>query len=661
MKRFWEAPRIGRRSALAVLFVLACLGLPTSSLQAADPAPRTTHDIDAAGAVWQPGSVAAELGDELRWNFPEATAQTIHDVWLVPPGGDPAPGGGDIFEVTDGFVPPGGASVRFTLDQEGTWTFVCRLHSGFSDGRWVGMVGTATIGDDGPGVEFEPYERPDPTLPEVPDGRLKRFTVDVYEHVTKVADDQPPTRVWSFGVNGKLNRGTGASQPIVVNQGDEVEITLRNGSSEAMGVTMPHSIDLHAAHVAPNVAFANVAPGGTHTFRFIARNAGVFMYHCGSDPVLHHVGAGMAGMIVVKPEGLKPVDRELWMVQQEFYLGEPGQDADYGKMLDQKPDVIVFNGYANQYAAEPIAVDAGERIRMYVVNAGPTIWSAFHVIGTVFDRAVTDNGVMTDVQTVNLAPSQGGFVEFQLDDPGSYPFVNHSFGNMVKGSVGVLAAGPQAASRPVVHGFADPTSGAAPLHVRFSATGLNPDGGTLSYRWNLDPFGSVFDQGFEHTFTSAGEYTATVTATNVHGVSSSDTVQVNVTDQPAHHAPTPQPPAPEPSTNEKPKNPTATTARTSASVKRLRDHGIRMTLKCRTTANAAVTVTVSKATAKRLRLARRTIATKRVRCVGGRTVSAQVRPTRSVATRLARAKRVQATVTVAVGRERVRKNVALIG
>ena len=109
------------------------------------------------------------------------------------------------------------------------------------------------------------------------------------------------------------------------------------------------------------------------------------------------------------------------------------------KMEANDPDVIAFNGYANQYKEHPIAVKKGERIRMYVLNAGPSIWSAFHVIGTVFDRTVIEGQVGHDAQTVNLAPSQGGWVEFTLDEEGTYPFVNHSFGNMVKGSLGVLA------------------------------------------------------------------------------------------------------------------------------------------------------------------------------------------------------------------------------
>ena len=297
--------------------------------------------------------------------------------------------------------------------------------------------------------EVEEYKRPDPTLPAPPAGDVKKFRLDVYEHVTKVSADKPATRVWSYAVNGKFNRGTGVSEPMVVTQGDKVEITLVNGGSKEMDVRMPHSIDYHSSEVAPNEAFKTIQPGETHRFSFVAKHPGVFMYHCATDPVLMHTGAGMVGMMVVKPKNLAPVDRELWMTQQEFYIGEEGQDADPAKMAEKNPDVLAFNGYAAQYKDHPVTVRRGETIRIYVLNAGPSIWSAFHVIGTVFDKTMVEGTPGRHAQTINLAPSQGGWVEFTLDEEGSYPFVTHAFGDMVKGAVGVLATenAPKAAMK----------------------------------------------------------------------------------------------------------------------------------------------------------------------------------------------------------------------
>jgi FtsP/CotA-like multicopper oxidase with cupredoxin domain len=305
------------------------------------------------------------------------------------------------------------------------------------------------------GMPFEPYAKVDPTLPAVPAGAVKKFTVGVDEHLVQVDPALAPTKAWTYTVNGKVYKGTAASPPIVVDEGDRVQIRFVNGGSKAMGVTMAHSIDFHSAEVNPGKYYVDVAPGKSETITFVAEHPGVFMYHCATQPVLMHVGNGMAGMMVVRPKGLPKVDRELWVTQGEYYLGKPGAPADMDKLKAEKPDVIAFNGYANQYKAAPITVERGEKIRLFVLNAGPTKWSAFHVIGTVFDRAVVENTAFHDTQTLNLAPSQGGWAEFTLEQPGNYPFVDHAFGDMVKGAAGILhtkgapmPAGAEAAARP---------------------------------------------------------------------------------------------------------------------------------------------------------------------------------------------------------------------
>ena len=287
-------------------------------------------------------------------------------------------------------------------------------------------------------MKFEKFQPVDPTLPAVPAGAVKKFTVDVMEHMTQVDPNLAPVKAWTYTVNGKAYRGTAASPPMVVNQGDKVSVKFVNGGSKAMSVTMAHSIDFHSAEVAPSKYYVDIAPGKSETINFVAKHPGVFMYHCATQPVLMHVGAGMAGMMVVKPKGLAPVDKELWITQSEFYLGKPGAPTDMNKLTAEKPDVIAFNGYANQYKTKPIPVAKGEKVRLYVLNEGPSKWSAFHVIGTVFDKAVVENTTFRDSQTMNLAPSQGGWAEFTLDQEGNYPFVTHAFGDMVKGAAGML-------------------------------------------------------------------------------------------------------------------------------------------------------------------------------------------------------------------------------
>jgi uncharacterized cupredoxin-like copper-binding protein len=288
------------------------------------------------------------------------------------------------------------------------------------------------------GIKFEQFQPVDPTLPAVPAGAVKHFTVGVDQHMVQVDPGLAPVQAWTYTVNGKIYKGTAASPPIVVNEGDRVSIKFVNGASKAMHVNMAHSIDFHSAEVAPSKYYVDIAPGKSETINFVAKHPGVFMYHCATQPILMHTGAGMTGMMVVKPKTLAPVDKELWMVQNEFYIGQPGGLTDMAKVNAEKPDVIAFNGYANQYKTDPITVKPHERIRMYVLDAGPSKWSAFHVIGTVFDTTHIEGVVGHDSQTINLAPSQGGWVEFTLDEPGNYPFVTHSFGDMAKGAAGIL-------------------------------------------------------------------------------------------------------------------------------------------------------------------------------------------------------------------------------
>ncbi len=317
------------------------------------------------------------------------------------------------------------------------------------------------------GIPYERFRAVDPTLPAVPAGAVKKFTVSVLQHEVQVAPDLAPVQAWTYTVNGVAYRGTAASPPMVVNQGDRVQITFVNGVGKDSGVDMAHSIDVHAAQIAPNLNYVDVAPGQKKVITFTAKYAGVFMYHCATQPVLMHTGAGMTGMLVVKPRDLPPASRELWLVQNEYYIGQPGGLADETKMKAGRPDVIAFNGYANQYKFAPISVPVNKTVRLYVLNAGPSKWSAFHVIGTLFDTVDEEGVISHGAQTISLAPSQGAWVDVTLPQQGNYSIVTHSFADMTKGAAGVLHT-PGAPTPPVTG--ATPTGGSTnPVPAKMSS------------------------------------------------------------------------------------------------------------------------------------------------------------------------------------------------
>jgi nitrite reductase (NO-forming) len=276
----------------------------------------------------------------------------------------------------------------------------------------------------------------DATLPPVPAGDLVRVQMTLKDMVVEIAPGVK-YNTWAFD-------GHGAPGPIVhVREGQTVEMTLTNGGA------IPHSIDFHAARIAPNVAFKDVAPGDSFTFRFTADDPGVYMYHCGTKPVLAHIANGMYGAIVVDPATPLPkADKEYVLVASEWYLNGDGvsepASLDFAKARAMLPDWTTFNGYANQYVTHPLTSNPGETVRFYVVAAGPTLDTNFHVVGTILDRAWV-NGDMTSyqqgVQTVGVPAGGGAVFDVKVDDAGLYPFVSHAFAHVDLGQVGLLKVG----------------------------------------------------------------------------------------------------------------------------------------------------------------------------------------------------------------------------
>jgi nitrite reductase (NO-forming) len=283
-------------------------------------------------------------------------------------------------------------------------------------------------------VPAAPFRRYDPALPPVTRERTLRLnwsTTELPIHITK----DVVVAAWTFEND--------IPGPIVhCRVGDTIEFTLTNRGK------IPHSMDFHAAQINPKVAFRSVMPGESLSFTFRPRHAGAFMYHCGTAPVLMHIGSGMYGAIIVDPPSPLPAAKEFVLVQSEFYLAPVRgggasalQEFDYNKMLATMPDYVVFNGRPAQYVAEPIRVKVGDRVRFYVVDAGPTHACNFHVVGEQFDTVYLGAPPATPlrgVQTFGVAPGGGMIFDLVCDVPGEFPFVNHGFGHGQKGSIGFL-------------------------------------------------------------------------------------------------------------------------------------------------------------------------------------------------------------------------------
>jgi nitrite reductase (NO-forming) len=262
--------------------------------------------------------------------------------------------------------------------------------------------------------------------------------LETIETVAEIADSvQYP--VWTFG-------GQVPGSFIRVREGDLVELHLHN----AKGSTMPHNIDLHAV-TGPGggAAVSLTMPGGESVFTFSALNPGLYVYHCATSPVPMHMANGMYGMILVEPKGgLPKVDKEFYVMQSEFYTKEGfGQHGmahlDMEKGVEEKPTYVVFNGNVNSMTGDKaLQAEVGQRIRLFVGNAGPNLTSSFHVIGEIFDNVYQEGGSVAsqhNVQTTLIPAGGAATVEFGVEKSGNYIMVDHAiFRAFNKGALGMI-------------------------------------------------------------------------------------------------------------------------------------------------------------------------------------------------------------------------------
>ena len=291
------------------------------------------------------------------------------------------------------------------------------------------------------------------TAPDVPPPITRDHATKVVVHLetrelTGRLADGVEYLFWTFGgvVPGKFIR---------VREGDLVEFHLHNHPDSRM----PHNIDLHAVTGPGGGATSSfTAPGRTSVFSFKAINPGLYVYHCATAPVGMHIANGMYGLILVEPEGgLPAVDREYYVLQSEFYTkgahGEAGyQPFSMEKALREDADYVVFNGSVGVMTGDAaLPARPGERLRLYVGNAGPNLVSSFHVIGEVFDKVYVEGGTLVNrnVQSTLIPAGGSAIVEMEMQVPGVNIIVDHSiFRAFNKGALGMIKVSEDFADYP---------------------------------------------------------------------------------------------------------------------------------------------------------------------------------------------------------------------
>jgi nitrite reductase (NO-forming) len=267
--------------------------------------------------------------------------------------------------------------------------------------------------------------------------------------------------------------------------GDRIRFSMTNRSDEPVpgvqftAAPMMHSMDFHAAMVSPQDKYRSIAPGQSIEFEFTLNYPGIFMYHCGTPMILEHIAAGMYGAVVVEPRNGYPTkaDREYVIVQSEFYAkpdpgkrriaGAPLYVLDGDRLRAAQPTHTVFNGVHNGMVKNPLPAKAGERVRLHVLNVGPSKTSSFHVVGTIFDRVWFEgnpDNQFRGMQTVLLGSSNSATVELLIPEDGSYIMVDHHFANASQGAIGLISTAAKPAAKELEH-----------HNIPASATPTDPD------------------------------------------------------------------------------------------------------------------------------------------------------------------------------------------
>jgi nitrite reductase (NO-forming) len=356
----------------------------------------------------------------------------------------------------------GPVKLSLKLTQSGKFTYICSIPGH----RQIGMEGvlevtgpadasakapvapaTAVIGAAnaaGPiapaspnavSISMDPNAVPKPLASRPP--QLVKYALETVELDGKL-DDGTTFTYWTFAkkVPGPMLR---------VREGDTVEVALTNNkSSKAV-----HSIDFHATTGGLGGGeHTQVAPGETKTITWKALNPGLYVYHCATPSVAHHISAGMYGLILVEPKGgLPKVDKEFYVMQGDLYtkhkFGTKGHhEYSHEKAEDEMPSYYTFNGSVGALGKEhKMEAKVGEKVRVYFGVGGPNKVSSFHVIGEIFDKVYSEgatNTVKENVQTT-LVPAGGAtIVDFKVQHPGKYILVDHALSRAGKGLAGIL-------------------------------------------------------------------------------------------------------------------------------------------------------------------------------------------------------------------------------
>jgi nitrite reductase (NO-forming) len=332
------------------------------------------------------------------------------------------------------------STLSFTADKPGDFAYFCSVpghrEAGMEGRMEVAAGPRAAVAAIAPDIVRDPTDLPAPIRARPP--QILRVDLDTIELKGQL-DNKTTYNFWTF--NGKV-----PGPFIRARVGDTLEVHLKNDAESIM----IHSVDFHAA-IGPGggAEFTQADPGQEKIVTFKALVPGLYVYHCATPSVPHHITNGMYGLILVEPEGGMPqVDREFYVMQGELYTARPfgaqgEQEMDYEKLISERPEYFLFNGAVGALTrSHPLRARVGETVRIFFGVGGPNFTSSFHVIGEIFDHVYEGASLgalpLTGVQTVSVPPGGATVVDFKIQRAARYTIVDHALSRLERGLVGFL-------------------------------------------------------------------------------------------------------------------------------------------------------------------------------------------------------------------------------
>ncbi len=266
----------------------------------------------------------------------------------------------------------------------------------------------------------------------LPGGQVREYRLVVRPGKWEIA---PGTVIDAWTYNGQV-----PGPELRAREGDLLRIVVKNA------LPVPTTIHWHGVDLdwrmdgPPGINQDPIEPGKTFVYEFVATPAGTRIYHSHVDPEVQ-MELGLYGALIIEPREPEPIryDREYTYILDELAmdftprvaLGRdrlPMAEFGNGRGGALHYDLFLMNGKAGS-AIPPIALKAGERVRVRLINVG-SLPHAMHTHGHIFKIIATDgNPVPPAAQwrkdTILIGPGERYDLELTGYNPGVWLFHCH--------------------------------------------------------------------------------------------------------------------------------------------------------------------------------------------------------------------------------------------